>query len=102
MRRFQVMSETHEVTLLLAEWAKGNQKALDELTPLVYRELRQLAASYLRRERSGHTLQPTALVHEAYLRLADQNSPNCQNRSHFYGVAARLMRQVLVDHARRK
>src|SRR6201993_3940282 len=102
MRRFQVMSETHEVTLLLAEWAKGNQRALDQLTPLVYRELRQLASSYLRRERQGHTLQPTALVHEAYLRLVDQSSPNWQNRSHFYGVAARLMRQILVDHARRK
>ena len=96
------MSDTHEVTLLLAEWAKGNHKALDELTPLVYRELRQLAASYLRKERRGHTLQPTALVHEAYLRLVDQTKPNWQNRSHFYGVAARLMRQILVDHARRK
>jgi RNA polymerase sigma-70 factor, ECF subfamily len=96
------MSGTHEVTLLLAKWAKGNQQALDELTPLVYRELRQLAASYLRREPSGHTLQPTALVHEAYLRLVDQKHPHWQNRSHFYGVAARLMRQVLVDHARRK
>jgi RNA polymerase sigma factor (TIGR02999 family) len=96
------MSNTHEVTLLLAEWAKGNQKALDELTPLVYKELRRLAASYLRKERQGHTLQPTALVHEAYLRLVDQSSPNWENRSHFYGVAARLMRQILVDHARRK
>jgi RNA polymerase sigma factor (TIGR02999 family) len=96
------MSETHEVTLLLAEWAKGNQRALDELTPLVYKELRKLAASYLRKERQGHTLQPTALVHEAYLRLVDQKNPNWQNRSHFYGVAARLMRQILVDHARRK
>jgi RNA polymerase sigma-70 factor, ECF subfamily len=96
------MLETHDVTLLLAEWAKGNQKALNELTPLVYRELRQLAARYLRRERQGHTLQPTALVHEAYLRLVDQSNPNWQNRSHFYGVAARLMRQILVDHARGK
>jgi RNA polymerase sigma-70 factor, ECF subfamily len=96
------MSDTHEVTLLLAEWAKGDQKALDELTPLVYNELRQLAAAYLRRERLGHTLQPTALVHEAYLRLVDQSRPNWENRSHFYGVAARLMRQILVDHARRK
>ena len=98
----EAMSDTHEVTLLLAEWAKGNQNALNELTPLVYRELRQLAAAYLRRERQGHTLQPTAVVHEAYLRLVDQTSPNWQNRSHFYGVAARLMRQILVDHARRK
>ena len=96
------MSSTHELTLLLASWAKGNQEALNELTPLVYKELRQLAASYLRKERQGHTLQPTALVHEAYLRLVDQSGPNWQNRSHFYGVAARLMRQILVDHARRK
>ena len=96
------MSETHEVTLLLAKWAEGNQQALEELTPLVYRELRRLAASYLRRERQGHTLQPTALVHEAYLRLVDQSKPNWQNRSHFFGVAARLMRQILVDHARQR
>ena len=96
------MSSTHEVTLLLAKWAKGNQEALNELTPLVYKELRQLAASYLRKERQGHTLQPTALVHEAYLRLVAQSNPNWQNRPHFYGVAARLMRQILVDHARRK
>jgi RNA polymerase sigma factor (TIGR02999 family) len=96
------MSGTHEVTLLLAAWAKGNQQALDELTPLVYRELRQLAAGYLRKERQGHTLQPTALVHEAYLRLVDQTNPTWQNRSHFFGVAARLMRQILVDHARRR
>jgi RNA polymerase sigma factor (TIGR02999 family) len=96
------MSTTHDVTLLLAKWAKGNQEALHELTPLVYKELRQLAASYLWKERQGHTLQPTALVHEAYMRLVDQSYPNWQNRSHFYGVAARLMRQILVDHARRK
>ncbi len=96
------MSDTHQVTLLLAEWAKGNQRALDDLTPLVYRELRQLAASYLRKERQGHTLQPTALVHEAYVRLVDQSNPTWQSRSHFFGVAARLMRQILVDHARRK
>lgn len=96
------MSDTHQVTLLLAEWAKGNQRALDDLTPLVYRELRQLAASYLRKERQGHTLQPTALVHEAYVRLVDQSNPTWQSRSHFFGVAARLMRQIMVDHARRK
>lgn len=93
---------THEVTLLLAEWAKGNERALDELTPLVYKELRQLAASYLRKERKSHTLQPTALVHEAYLRLVKQRNPSWQDRSHFFGVAARLMRQILVDHARRR
>ena len=96
------MSDTHNVSLLLAEWAKGNQQALNDLTPLVYKELRQLAAGYLRKERSSHTLQPTALVHEAYLRLVDQKNPGFENRSHFFGVAARLMRQILVDHARRK
>lgn len=96
------MSGSHEVTRLLAKWAKGDQQALDDLTPLVYRELRQLAASCLRKERQGHTLQPTALVHESYLRLVDQKNPNWQSRSHFFGVAARLMRQILVDHARKK
>jgi RNA polymerase sigma-70 factor, ECF subfamily len=96
------MSATHHVTSLLAEWANGNQQALDELTPLVYKELNRLAASHLRRERKSHTLQPTALVHEAYLRLVDQRNPRWQDRSHFFGVAARLMRQILVDHARRK
>jgi RNA polymerase sigma-70 factor (ECF subfamily) len=96
------MSATHNVTELLSQWAKGDQRALSDLTPVVYRELRQLAAAYLRKEQQGHTLQPTALVHEAYLRLVDQKSPNFQNRSHFFGVAARLMRQILVDHARRR
>lgn len=90
------------MTRLLAEWGKGNERAVAELIPLVYGELRQLAAAYLRGERQGHTLQPTALVHEAYLRLVDQSSPDWQSRSHFYGVAARVMRQILVDHARRK
>lgn len=96
------MSATHDVTHLLAQWASGNQQALNDLMPLVYKELRRLAASRLRRERSPQTLQPTALVHEAYLRLVDQNSPRWQDRSHFFGVAARLMRQILVDHARRR
>jgi RNA polymerase sigma factor (TIGR02999 family) len=95
-------SATHEVTRLLAEWRKGDERAVAELMPLVYGELRQLAAGYLRGERQGHTLQPTALVHEAYLRLVDQSAPDWQSRSHFYGVAARVMRQILVDHARRK
>jgi RNA polymerase sigma-70 factor, ECF subfamily len=93
---------THEITLLLSEWAEGNQRALDELTPLIYNELRKLAAGYLRKEVKNHTLQPTALVHEAYLRLVNQQIPNWQSRSHFFGVAARLMRQILVDHARRR
>jgi RNA polymerase sigma factor (TIGR02999 family) len=96
------VSATHEITRLLGEWAKGSQQALEELTPLVYGELRQLAAGYLRKERRDHTLQPTALVHEAYLRLVDQKSPSWRNRSHFFAVAARLMRQILVDHARRR
>ena len=94
------MSATHDVTGLLVQWASGNKEALDALTPLVYKELRRLAASHLRRERKSHTLQPTALVHEAYLRLVGQKNPKWQNRSHFFGVAARLMRQILVDHAR--
>jgi len=80
--------------------ANGDKGALNDLTPLVYKELRRLAGSHLRRERKSHTLQPTALVHEAYLRLVDQKNPNWQNRSHFFGVASRLMRQILVDHAR--
>jgi len=96
------MPSSHDVTLLLKQWADGDANALTELMPLVYRELHRLAAGYLRKERDGHTLQPTALVHEAYLRLVQQGSTNLENRSHFYGVAARLMRQILVDHARRK
>jgi RNA polymerase sigma factor (TIGR02999 family) len=96
------MAETHDVTGLLEKWAKGDPQALTDLTPIVYKELRQLAASYLRREAPGHTLQPTALVHEAYLRLVDQRAPQFENRSHFFGVAARLMRQILVDQARHR
>jgi RNA polymerase sigma-70 factor (ECF subfamily) len=98
----RAVTNTHEVTRLLAKWAKGDQHALEDLTPLVYRELRQLASSYLRKESPGHTLQPTALVNEAYLRLVDQRSPDWEGRSHFFGVAANLMRQILVDHARRR
>jgi RNA polymerase sigma factor (TIGR02999 family) len=90
------------VTRLLAEWRSGSERARTELISLVYAELRQLAATYLFRERPGHTLQPTALVHEAYLRLMEQASPDWRDRSHFFGIAARLMRQILVDHARRK
>src|SRR5207245_8007279 len=96
------MSATHSVTQLVTQCANGDQQALNDLTPIVYKQLRLLAASYLRKERQGHTLQPTALVNEAYLRLVDQRSPNWQNRAHFFGVAARLMRQILVDHGRRK
>ena len=96
------MSAAHEVTQLLVEWANGDQQALHRLTPLVYAELHKLAAGYLCNERRDHTLQPTALVHEAYLRLVHQKNPTWQNRSHFFAVAARLMRQILVDHARRQ
>ncbi len=94
------MAAPHDVTQLLREWANGTQSALEALTPLVYAELRHLAASYLRNESPGHTLQPTALVHEAFLRLIDRSAPDCQNRSQFFAVAAHLMRQILIDHAR--
>jgi RNA polymerase sigma factor (TIGR02999 family) len=90
------------VTGLLRRWEEGDKEALEELMPLVYGELRRLAAHYLRIERSGHTLQPTALVHEAYLRLVDQRRVAWQNRAHFFGIAAQMMRRVLVDHARRR
>jgi RNA polymerase sigma factor (TIGR02999 family) len=96
------MSSTHDVTRLLGEWVKGNQHALEELMPLVYGELREIAAAYLRKERQGHTLQPTAVVHEAYIRLVRQRNPDWENRQHFFGVAAHLMRQILVEHARRR
>lgn len=89
-----------EITPLLMNWRQGNEQALAELVPIVYQELRKIADSYLRRERSDHTLQPTALINEAYLRLVDQSLPQWQNRAHFYGVAAQLMRQILVEHAR--
>ena len=89
-----------EVTHLLIRWHEGQRAALDELTPLVYAELRKLAAAYMRRERSEHTLQPTALINEAYMRLVDQSLPMFNSRTHFFGVAAQIMRQVLVDFAR--
>ena len=90
-----------EVTRLLLEWKQGSQGAVDALTPLVYDELRRLALHYLRDERAAATMQPTALVHEAYLRLVSQSLPDWESRSHFFGVAAHLMRQILVDHARK-
>lgn len=91
---------SYEITQLLLDWRNGDRTALDKLTPLVYRELRKLADGYLRRERRDHTLQATALVHEAYLHLIDQSQLDWQNRAHFFGVAAKLMRRILVDHAR--
>ena len=93
---------THAVTRLLLAWSGGDAAASEQLMTLVYNELRQLARGYLRRERGGHTLQPTALVHEAYLRLVDDSQIRWQSRAHFYGVAARVMRRILVDHARRQ
>jgi RNA polymerase sigma-70 factor (ECF subfamily) len=90
-----------EVTRLLVKWRKGDKAAFDALTPILYRELHQLAEVYLRRERVAATLQPTALVHEAYLRLVAQDLPDWECRSHFFGVAAQLMRQILVDNARK-
>src|SRR5919112_4078030 len=89
-----------EVTKLLKEWSNGQEQALDRLVPQIHRELRKLAASYLRKERPDHTLQPTALVNEAYLRLVDQTRVNWQNRAHFFGIAAQMMRRILIDHAR--
>ena len=94
------MQKPEGITQLLVDWSKGDQKALDKLMPLVYSELRRLAGNYLRRERQGHTLQPTALVNEAYLKLVDQRNAKWQNRAQFFGVAAQLMRRILVDHAR--
>ena len=92
---------TDSVTKLLIELSNGDRDAVDLLLPVIYDELRKLAANYLRRERPDHTLQPTALVHEAYLRLVDQSRVNWQNRAHFFGVAAQIMRRLLVDHARK-
>lgn len=90
-----------DVTVLLHQWRQGDAQALDSLTPLVYQELRRLAAGKLNRERSGHTLQPTALIHEAFLKLIDhQAREEWRNRAHFFAVASQMMRQILVDHAR--
>lgn len=89
-----------EVTQLLQQWSLGQQDALDRLLPTIYDELRRLAAAYLRRERRDHTLQATALVHEAFLKLVDQREVHWQNRAHFFGIAAQMMRRILIDHAR--
>jgi RNA polymerase sigma factor (TIGR02999 family) len=95
------MVPPRNVTALLGDWSRGDRTALNQLLPLVYSELRRVAARQLRRERAGHTLQPTALVHEVYIRLVDQRQVDWQNRAHFFGVAANVMRRILVDHARR-
>jgi RNA polymerase sigma-70 factor (ECF subfamily) len=91
---------TGDVTRLLREWSSGDQGALERLLPTVYDELRRIASSQFKRERGDHTLQPTALIHEAYLRLVQQNAPDLKSRTHFFGIASRLMRQILVDYAR--
>ena len=89
----------HELTQLLIDWSNGSQDAVEQLFPLVYEELRRLAHRYMRRERPGHTLQTTAVVHEAYLRLIDQKHVQWQNRAHFFAIAARMMRRILITHA---
>lgn len=91
---------THEVTQLLLAWSDGDQNALDKLTPLVYEELRRMAHRYMSREQPGHTMQTTALVNEAYLRLVNSDAVQWQNRAHFFAIAAQVMRHILVDHAR--
>src|SRR5215204_1530948 len=96
------MDSRAQVTMLLLDVKQGSPDAIDRLIPIVYAELRRLAAHYLRDEHAAATLQPTALVHEAYMRLVAQEMPDWESRSHFFGVAAHLMRQILVDHARRR
>ena len=93
-------AKQENITQLLLEVSNGNEAAVNFLLPVIYDELKKIASNYLRRERVNHTLQPTALVHEAYLKLIDQTRANWQNRAHFFGVAAQLMRRILVDHAR--
>jgi len=97
-----VRGRADEVTTLLMDWRRGDEVALERLLPLVYTDLRKVARAHLRRERAGHSLQATALVHEVYLRLVDVDRLRVESRTHFMAVAARLMRQILVDHARRK
>src|SRR5436190_23957092 len=96
------VAESVELTALLRAWSAGLPGAADRVVPLIYQHLRRRAAVYLRGERAAHTLQPTALVHEAFLRLADQRAVACQNRAQFFGLASQMMRRILVDHARRR
>ena len=97
-----MMKEAENITDLLVSYGRGDKESLDKLMPVVYDELRRQAARYLRREQPGHTLQTTALIHEAYVRLVDQRNVQWQNRAHFFGIAAQMMRRILVDHARTK
>jgi len=94
-----MQDQGHEITRLLVAWSDGEESALEQLTPIVYEELRQLAKRYMRQERPGHTLQSTAIVHEAFLRLVNQNV-EWNSRAHFFAIAAKMMRRILVDHAR--
>jgi RNA polymerase sigma factor (TIGR02999 family) len=96
------MKQNHSITQMLREWSDGDREALEALMPLVYDELHKQARRYLRRERQNHTLQTTALIHEAYLKLIDQREVNWESRTHFFAIAANLMRRILVDHARTK
>ena len=95
-------NNSHQISLLLIDWSKGDEYALEQLMPLVYEELRRMARNYMRRQPSGHTFQTTDLIHEAYLKIAGGEQPNWQSRSHFFGVAAKAMRHILVDYARSK
>jgi RNA polymerase sigma factor (TIGR02999 family) len=95
-------TDADTVNALLQSWGRGDAQAREQLLPLVYRELKRRAAAYLRHERRDHTLQPTALVHEAYVRLVGQNRPHWQNRAHFFGIAAQIMRRILIDYARER
>lgn len=97
-----VKDNSHQITLLLIDWSKGDEFALEQLMPLVYDELRQMARRYMRRQPSDHTFQTTELIHEAYLKLASGKEQNWQNRAHFFGIAAKAMRHILVDYARSK
>ncbi len=101
MNKLEILPD-QSITHLLVKWGSGDKAALDELIPLVYNELRKLAASYLRRRSASNTLQATALVHEAYVRLADQSSISIEHRAQFFGLAAKIMRDILVDHARKR
>ncbi len=97
-----VDGQHHDVTELLQKWSAGNEEVLEELTPVIYAELHKIARGYMHRERDGHTLQTTALVNEAYMRLVDWKSAKFENRAHFFGVSAQLMRRILVDFARKR
>jgi len=102
MLSLQAVPETQPITLMLKRFADGDKESLDRLMPLVYAELRRLAGGFLSRESIGHTLQPTALVHEAYARMVGQQQPAFQSRAHFLSIAAKVMRQILIDNARRR